>query len=288
MTKFWFISDLHQEFLRDPDVAKNPATRFDMAANCPSDVDAVIIAGDLDVSLENSLRRIADELPGMTTIYVPGNHDFYTSDDDHFTLTDMKARGQDLAEYLGITLLQDASVVVGDVRIIGATLWTDFLSVGTGMMTTRSNSATARDGGMRDYRLIKRESSSGKRKRLRPEDTIAEHKKSRAYIERELQAPHDGETIVVTHHAPHPGSLDTRYKDLNYCYASNLQGLLEETWAPEFWLHGHIHRPVDYTVGKTQIMANPRGYSFHPSDADNGFDAGFVLEVGSPAPKLGW
>src|SRR5690606_22496317 len=145
---------------------------------------------DLDVSLENSLNRIADELPGRTVIYVPGNHDFYTGE-SHFSMTEMKDRGQDLAEYLGITLLQDASVVVGDVRVIGATLWTDFLSVGTGMMTTRSNAATARDG-MRDYRRIKRESSSGKRKPLRPEDTIAEHKKSRAYIERELQEPHDG------------------------------------------------------------------------------------------------
>lgn len=155
------------------------------------------------------------------------------------------------------------------------------------MMTTRSNAATARDG-MRDYRRIKRESSSGKRKPLRPEDTIAEHKKSRAYIERELQEPHDGETIVVTHHAPHPGSLDPRFHDLNYCYASNLTTLLEESWAPDYWLHGHIHRPVDYSVGRTRIIANPRGYAFHPSDADNGFDPGLILEIGEPAPRLGW
>lgn len=289
MTKIWFTSDLHQEFLRDPEAGKHPATRFDLAANCPSDIDVAIIAGDLDVSLERSLNRIADELPGISVIYVPGNHDFYTSENDQFTLQEMKRRGAELAEYLGITLLQNSSVVVGETRIIGSTLWTDFESVGTGFLRSKTAEAEGRFG-MSDYRAIKRESTAtpGKRKRLRPQDTIAEHKAARAYIEAELQRPHDGETVVVTHHAPHPLSLDTTHDRLHYCYASNLQSLLEEPYAPDLWLHGHIHQTRDYQVGRTRILANPRGYSFDPSEEHNGFQADLVIELGENAPKMVW
>lgn len=287
MTRIWFLSDLHQEFLRDPQTGKHRLTRFDLAANCPSDVDAIVIAGDLDVSLENSLRRIADELSGgPPVLYVPGNHDFYTSDGDQFTLQEMKSRGDELAEYLGITLMQNATVFIGDTRFIGSTLWTDFESVGRGFLRSKTTEAEGRDG-MNDYRYIKRESTAtpGKRKRIRPQDTIVEHRIARAYIESELQKPHAGETVVVTHHAPHPNSLDLSHDRLHYAYASNLQSVLEEPWAPEMWLHGHIHQTRDYTVSNTRIVANPRGYAF---DEQNDFDPHLVLELGEPAPKLGF
>lgn len=290
MTRIYFVSDLHQEFLRDPEASKHPDTRFDLAANCPSDVDVIVIAGDLDVSLENSLRRIADELSGgPPVLYVPGNHDFYTSDGDQFTLAEMKATGDELAEYLGITLLQNSTVHIGDTRFIGSTLWTDFESVGRGFLRTKTTEAEGRDG-MNDYRYIKRESTAtpGKRKRLRPQDTIAEHRIARAYIEAELQKPHEGETVVVTHHAPHPRSLDPRHERLDYAYASNLSTLLSEPWAPQVWVHGHIHRAVDYQVENTRILSNPRGYAFEPSEANNGFQPDLVIELGEYAPKMVW
>lgn len=286
MTRIWFLSDLHQEFLRDPEAGKHPLTRFDLAANCPSDVDAIVIAGDLDVSLENSLRRIADELGGgPPVLYVPGNHDFYTSDGDQFTLAEMKARGDELAEYLGITLLQNSTVHIGDTRFIGSTLWTDFESVGRGFLRSKTTEAEGRDG-MNDYRYIKRESTAtpGKRKRIRPQDTIAEHRIAREYIESELQKPHTGETVVVTHHAPHPLSLDPAYDRLNYAYASNLSSIMEEPYAPDLWLHGHIHQTRDYQFGRTRVVANPRGYAW---DEQNDFDPGLVLEIGEPVPKWG-
>lgn len=290
MTRIWFCSDLHQEFTREPSTMDNPATRFDLAANRPDDIDAIVIAGDLDVSLERSLDRIADELGNsIPVLYVPGNHDFYTSENDQFTLVEMMARGEEYAEWLGITLLQNACVHIHDVRIIGSTLWTDFDSVGRGFLKSKTSEAEGRDG-MNDYKRIKRESTAnpGQRKRLRAQDTIALHKTARAYIESELQRPHGGETMVVTHHAPHPTSLDPAFDRLNFAYASNLTSILEEPWAPQLWLHGHVHRAVDYTIGNTNVRSNPRGYAFEPSEADNGFDPGLVLELGEHAPKLGW
>lgn len=42
------------------------------------------------------------------------------------------------------------------------------------------------------------------------------------------------------------------------------------------WVHGHIHCCCDYTVAKTRVIANPRGY---PTELHTGFDPGWVVEV---------
>lgn len=290
MTKLWVLSDLHQEFCREPDIFTDLETAFNPEAPVPDDFDAIVLAGDVDVHLENSLNWIADRFSryGKPILYVPGNHDYYTTegDTDQFTMEEMKVRGWDLSQYLGITLMIADTVVIGDTRIVGTTLWSDFQSVGPGNIRAKEHQAAGRQG-MNDYKRIKRASSVDptKRKRLRPEDTIREHHASRAYIEQVLSEEHDCPTVVVSHHAPHPQSLDPKFAELNYCYASNLQLLLQEDNAPDLWLHGHIHQPVDYVVGKTRIVSNPRGYAFDPQDASNGFNPSLVIEVPEPAPK---
>ncbi|HEY5915265.1 MAG TPA: hypothetical protein VJA21_32185 [Verrucomicrobiae bacterium] len=40
--------------------------------------------------------------------------------------------------------------------------------------------------------------------------------------------------------------------------------------------HGHIHYCCDYTLGKTRVLANPRGY---PTESRTGFNPGLVAEV---------
>tara|TARA_R110002124_G_scaffold16882_7_gene71436 strand:+ start:3911 stop:4780 length:870 start_codon:yes stop_codon:yes gene_type:complete len=289
MTKLWVLSDLHQEFCREPSVSDNPHTRFEPALHQPADFTVVVLAGDIDVALDRSLHWAADHFPGVPTIYVPGNHDFYTHEDEpQFTLWEMQDRGHELADRLGIHLLMNGAVEIGDTRIVGATLWTDFASVGTGHQKFKEATAQGRFG-MNDYKRIKRPSSIDptKRKRIRPEDTIREHQMSRAYLEQVLAQEHAGATVVVTHHAPSPQSLDPQFTDLNYCYASRLDLVIEE-YVPEVWIHGHIHKAVDYSIGSTRIVSNPRGYQFDVGERDRGFNPGLVLEVPEPAPKLGW
>jgi hypothetical protein len=38
-----------------------------------------------------------------------------------------------------------------------------------------------------------------------------------------------------------------------------------------------MHDPVDYMIGDTRILSNPRGYL--PWEEDNGFDPNFTFEV---------
>ncbi len=285
--KLAFTSDLHQEFLRDKDASQDPNTRFDLCS-LPSDVDVTVIAGDLDVTLAASLRRIAQELPDRECIYVAGNHDYYSDTRQPQTMDEILAEGRELAAELGIHLLENDTVDLSGVRFIGATLWTDMMSVGRGHQASKIAEARGRYG-MNDYRNMKRWSSAhpGKRKPATPQMTIAMHEASRAYIEHTLAEPFAGPTVVVTHHAPHPDSLDPRHAGrLDWCYASNLGLIFESEDAPDIWLHGHIHQRRDYHLGPTRVIANPRGYQFgRDNDAENGFESDLVIELEGYEPR---
>ncbi len=87
--------------------------------------------------------------------------------------------------------------------------------------------------------------------------------------------PHDGPTVVVTHHAPHPASLANPHADHSWCYASDLTDLIQER-GPDSWIHGHVHHAVDYRVGRTRVVCNPRGHA----DERTGFDPGMVCTLG--------
>lgn len=278
--KIAVLSDLHQEFLRDPDAVADPRTRFDLAEHIDPEADVVIVAGDLDVTLANSLRRIATELPDRDVIYVAGNHDYYSDPANPQTVDEILSEGRQLAVELGIHFLENDSVDIGGVRFIGATLWTDMQSVGRGHQASKVAEARGRYG-MTDYRAMKRWSTAhpGKRKPATPEQTIAMHTASRAYIERVLAEPFAGPTVVVTHHAPHPDSLNPAHGGkLDWCYASNLSLILEGDDAPNLWIHGHVHQSRDYKIGSTRVLANPRGYIWS-NDPDSRFDPSLVLEL---------
>lgn len=81
----------------------------------------------------------------------------------------------------------------------------------------------------------------------------------------DLARPHDGATVVVPRHAPHPDSLSSRHADLDWCDASDLSGLIEER-GPDLWAHGHVHRHADYRVGRTRIVCNARGHADEVTD----------------------
>ncbi|MGO4816104.1 metallophosphoesterase, partial [Cupriavidus sp. 2MCAB6] len=102
-----------------------------------------------------------------------------------------------------------------------------------------------------------------------------------AFIRSELGKPHDGPTVVVTHHAPHPQSVQPRHQgsELSPAFVSDLGALIEE-YQPELWIHGHDHGSHDYKVGRTRILANQAGYPNRNGDRENPwFDPGCVVEV---------
>jgi Icc-related predicted phosphoesterase len=113
---------------------------------------------------------------------------------------------------------------------------------------------------------------------LLPTDTVRLHRASVAFLHKELSRPFDGATVIVTHHAPSPRSIASRFcgDPLNSAFASNLDPLISRH-EPSLWIHGHMHDSFDYTIGRTRVVCNPRGY--FPDQLNSQFDPTFVVEV---------
>ncbi len=261
--RLWVFSDLHQEW---------PENAWEPAAHVPPDgFDVAVVAGDVHMPLTRALEWLAERLLGVPVVYVAGNHDFWWDrGEERYTLADQMARGRDVAARHGIHLLMDDTVVIGGTRFAGGTLWTDF-RVGSTSLTHGMRSAQGREG-MVDYRRIRTGPRS--RDRIEPEEILTLHRRTSAFIDAVLATPHDGATVVVTHHAPHPASLPDPLGHLRWCDASDMRDLIHAR-GPDLWVHGHVHHAVDYTVGPTRIVCNSRGHV----DEASGFVGDRVVTV---------
>ena len=98
---------------------------------------------------------------------------------------------------------------------------------------------------------------------LSTRETARRHARDRAFIEAEIAAAHEAglKTVVITHHAPSPRSIHPRFAgdECNPGFASNLEAMIQR-FQPALWVHGHVHNAVDEQLGRTRILANPRGY----------------------------
>ena len=231
------LSDLHNEFeVFEPEL---------------SGADVVVLAGDIDVGtrgIEWAARTFK-----VPVVYVAGNHEFYR-DVWHSLPTRLAAAAAATPQ---VQFLDDSATVINGVRFIGSTLWTDFRLFGE---ERRLHAMEASLDIMVDYRVIAVEDERGMR-RLRPRDTIERHHVCRAALERMLAEPFEGDTVVVTHHLPHWGSVQSRWQKVlsSAAFASDLDELIKR-YRPTLWIHGHTHDSADYRVGETHVVCNPRGY----------------------------
>jgi Icc-related predicted phosphoesterase len=251
------FSDRHDDVLPPRPMAVSP------------DVDAVIVAGDTCEGAENAFEHLRRIIPMQIPILmVMGNHEYYRRD-VHQELISARR----LAPLFGIHLLENGSVVLGNVRFVGATLWTAYDLCGPVKVPAAMRAAAEN---IRDHKRI----GWTKRpwRRFRPSEALLMHSRSRRFIAQTLAEAHEGPNVVITHHAPHPRSLDPEVASdlLAAAYATDLSDLIEQC-SPDMWVHGHVHRSSDYKVGGTRIVCNPHGYghenrNFHPE---------LIIEIGS-------
>jgi Icc-related predicted phosphoesterase len=190
----------------------------------------------------------------MPVVTVLGNHEFYTA-----TLNTARKNAAMLARSMDIALLDNSEMTIGGTRFVGAPLWTDFrLYEKDGI--SKEKAMTAARVSMADYGEITI-LDVDRHRPLKPEDTVAMHEETLAYLEAALGPSAQFPTVVVTHHAPHAGSIHARYAgdDVTPAFASDLSTRIAR-WNPDMWIHGHVHSNFDYMVGGTRVICNPRGY----------------------------
>lgn len=257
------FSDLHLERYADfqPHVAP--------------DTDVVVLAGDIG-SYQSGSRLTGTDF-GLArfsplrsnagagkarVLFIPGNHEFDGLDHDA-----TYARLQATCAELGIEWLDRQTIVIGHVRFIGTTLWSDFDALAS-RETDLTKQLQLRGKAFRaaNYYLSKNTTLKD------GVPVLAEGLREmsldcQAWLRAALMEPFDGVTVAVTHFAPSLLSADPRYGlaagTAGFCNA--LDGLFPYA---DVWMHGHLHCMNDYTVTGVEdgrpwscrVVANPLGY----------------------------
>lgn len=267
--KIQLLSDLHLE--AHPHFQPQPAPGADL----------LVLAGDIGSYQSGS--ALADEDFGLSrfsplprseggaawptpVVFVPGNHEYDAQDFD-----EAHARLRLACERWGIVWLEREILVMGGVRLVGTTLWTDFdaLALHEGATST-TRLAALRDKAFRAANFYLRKTGGTRH----GEPFLAAPMREQAlvcqdWLKAALAVPFDGPTVVITHFAPSLRSADPRYGlvpgTAGFCNV--LDALFPQV---QLWLHGHLHAPSDYRVhgshadGRSwecHVVANPLGYA---------------------------
>jgi predicted phosphodiesterase len=253
--KLWVLSDLHLE-----------ASCWDPPSGVEADV--VVLAGDIHQG-RRGIDWAQRAFKGREVVYVAGNHEGY----GQYWLPLMEEL-RSVAKP-PVHFLECSQVVIGGVRFLGATLWTDCYLWGD------RAAVLAVQRYLNDFRCIRMDRESDLR--LEPVEMIRWHERALDWLHQALEVPFDGPTVVVTHHAPHPNSVrpydPMQNQPISGYFASDLSWLIE--WhQPALWIHGHSHASLDYQVGRTRVLANPAGYAYIDRPRENcNFKPNLVVEV---------
>jgi predicted phosphodiesterase len=201
---------------------------------------------------------------GKPVVYVPGNHEFYGG-----SLEGTVAELKQLAAGTPIRVLDNDALVLDGVRFLGSTLWSDFMLRGAG--EPRAAAMREAERLIRDFERIE-DFSAERSARL--------FERNAAWLERTLREPHEGPTVVVTHHAPSPRSIHARFAGslLNGCFVSDAERLVDGRRCA-LWIHGHTHDSFDYGLNGARVLCNPRGYAKGGVDENARFDPGLVVNL---------
>ena len=177
-------SDIHLEF-------GMPKTERDRVFNDVG-ADVLVLAGDITTANDAKkkephvvafFQQCLDNVEHV--IYIMGNHEHYKGT---FHKTPDRIREM-LPE--GVIFLDNEKVEINGIPFLGGTLWT---SCNDADYFTMEKVRT----GLRDYQAIKFMEPGGNYRKIRPHDTIAEHRRCVDFLKENIT---EG-CVVITHHLP--------------------------------------------------------------------------------------
>ncbi len=203
-----------------------------------TDADVLVLAGDVVSFAPRNIGWTCDRLCDFKAryprvVYVPGNHEHYTT-----SIDEGMAEAIEACAATGVDLLRTGVIAeIGGHRFLGGTMWQPH----TGRFAQLAEKIT-------DHYAIK-----GFR-----QEANREFKEFKAFLEKNLRAG----DVVVSHHAPSWGSLAPQWLGHpcnRFFITPEMEPLILDR-KPELWAHGHVHTPFDYVLGDTRVVANPLGY----------------------------
>lgn len=230
---FRIISDIHLE----------SCPNYLIAEMAGEEDQVLILAGDIYPyyrTIKNHRRDFFEDISSRfkDVVYVPGNHEYYHGD---FAKGDSLLRDY-FEDFHNIHFLNGDLIEIDGVKILGCTLWTEIDPISEAHLGRFFS----------DYIAIK----SGKEV-LSPTQTIFVHREHKKFIAENA----DKNSIVVTHHCPSYMSVHPKFHndELNPFFYNNMDQVIMDT-QPKLWVHGHTHCSMNYKIGDTRVLCNPKGY----------------------------
>ena len=231
-----YTSDLHIEF---------PANKEFLKRHPLQPVgDVLVLAGDIVPFAmmdkhQDFFCYVADHFE--TTYWLPGNHEYY-----HFDIAEKSHRLNEKIRS-NVYLVNNASVVHGNARLIFSTLWSK-INPGYQWQIERS---------LNDFHVIKHKGfrfSTDLYNRL--------HEESLTFLKNEFKSASEKKIAVFTHHCPTLLNYPGQFKGdiLNEAFAVELFDLIESSNL-DYWAYGHHHsNSPEFSIGKTKLITNQLGY----------------------------
>lgn len=203
-------------------------------------------------------------------VAVLGNHDYWRGD-----LVDTVKKFKNHLAWSqtkhNVHLIQNESLVLENVKILGGTMWTDMDKGNPLIMSVARQIMTP------DYHFIRKNGEG-----ICPLDLYTEAEFTRKFIfDHAKRDTADQKVIAVTHHAPSFNSVHERYRHagfdtMNHYFYSDLESDLHyKDHDIDYWIHGHVHDPFDYVVNNTRVICNPTGYAHET----NGYKEDFLEKL---------
>lgn len=241
-----YFSDIHLEF-HD---AHNQAYFLDdlFKDDLPN---IFVVSGDLSVPSDIiQWLDYIDKMVDVPVLFVPGNHEYYGSQK---VVKDEEFKNLNLDH---VKILNGDTFKHMDVVFAGATGWWDDPMNNSHLYALNDfnriydikQHMNGTEWGVRDRRFFRQ--------------VLADN----VYV------------VCISHNAPSYQSINPKYlgSDINECFANHWDTMIHE-FQPVAWIHGHMHDSCEYTIGKTQIVCNPYGYSGH--EVNKEFSKTSYLEV---------
>jgi len=219
----------------------------------PTDVDVLILAGDITVCkhLPYVVRTISDKYKDSQVLFVAGNHEHYGSslEEVNYALTSLEKQHENF-HWLNYNTFWWKGKAFS-----GGTLWFE-----------KHATTDLYKEGLNDFYKIKNFESV----------VYEENEKAKNFFSEAMSSD-----VIITHHAPSEKSIKLSGANLiksqfsRHFYVTDMTDMIIER-GPKFWFHGHLHKPVDYVLGKTRVYSNPKGY---PGREDLDYRGRYILEL---------
>lgn len=254
------VSDLHVDVNRQGNFGFRHETQ-----------DILLIAGDVAGSYYRELKWLQGLSKDIVNpiFVVAGNHlgYEYLFDPEHFYDPDKRIGTKQWSiDYLkkntpeNIHYLDNNYYDIGEYIIFGGCMYSDYK-----LYENIELSKTTGESYLNDFKYVY--VFDKKKNMIRP-ITTDDYQKYHASFMRRLKKcikETDKDIIVLTHFAPSPQSISTKYQKgnvyANASYCSNMEQFILDNSRIKYWIHGHMHDSFDYFVGNCHVLCEPYGYS---------------------------